>query len=447
MISVLLACQSPQDTPEAAQTEQITDIVAAQGEVVPSILTVTFATADTAQAWVEYSTDGADVRSTLRSAPGTDHSLTVLGLPPLSEATLQIVAEIDGERHTSGTFSAQTGQVLPGTPVLDVTVSSYDGPPDATLLMSVFGEPSFIVMAGLDGVVHWSLEIEGEGPRGVGLVPVIEEGRLYYSTFEAGGWKSGGLAALDMRGQITERIDAPAAHHFFTRLPDGALLWLENDIREVDGLGMVVGDQVVRRDPDGSQTILLSLWDHLEVYPSRTWDSGFYTEGLDWTHANWLSHVAERDAVLLSTAGTDTLFEFDLDGTLRSQFGGEQSAGSDTVFEPPDATFGFPHGPHWDGDELLMLSTVEGRSEAIGFAVDGSTLSQTWSFGADQEHEVQFLGEVQPLPDGNRLVSWGSKGIIQVVSEEGEVLWEAHTAAEQLPCQIHLLASPYADWR
>ena len=101
MLLILLACKSP-DPLQEAETEWIGDITVQTSAMIPAVLTVGFSTPRDATAWVEFGVADSTERLTPASA-GTDHTHHLLGLPPLTDAQLQIVVEIDeGVRLVGG---------------------------------------------------------------------------------------------------------------------------------------------------------------------------------------------------------------------------------------------------------------------------------------------------------------------------------------------------------
>jgi len=447
-LSLLLACQSP-DPLLQAETEWIQDITVQTSEAIPSVLTVGFTTPESVTAWVEYGADQAGERATTGST-GTQHTHHLLGLAPLTDAQLQIVVEVDGEVHQSGALSAQTGQILPETPLPEVTINNYAPAEHATFLISIFSDPSYVVMMDLDGTVHWSLQVGPESERsGLGCQPVVDEGLIFFNSFDFDGWNGGRIESVGLDGSPVAAVDTEGAHHFFERLPDGSLVWMAIEPREVSGMGDVVGDKIMRQAPDGTLTTLFSAWDHLTVYKTDTWDRPLYAEGADWTHGNGLTHDAARDTLLVSMGGTDVVVELSTEGEVLRLFGGQSAVDGDYQFNPPSSAFSYPHGPHFSADgELMMMSTVNDQSQLVGYEIDDEqqSLRATWSYGAGMGKVVQVLGEVEALPDGNRLVSWGSLGTLQVITPAGEVLWEAQTEFGSLIGQAHLLESPYRSW-
>jgi hypothetical protein len=110
--------------------------------------------------------------------------------------------------------------------------------------------------------------------------------------------------------------------------------------------------------------------------------------------------------------------------------------------------FTFPHGVHWtQNDELLVFSTFQNVSRAIRYSIDDEQkkLREVWSFGAEYGYNAHVLGSVEELEDGNILINWGSVGMLQIVSPQGIVLWEARTLLQTFINDVHILDGPYGS--
>ena len=443
MLLVLFACTA-QETPATvvAETEWIQDIEVSTSEAIPAALEVRFSTPEDAIAWVEFGVGGAAALTTPPAALGTEHSLAVIGNPPLSEVTMRVVVEVDGERHTSGTFTHQTGQLLPSTPVIEVNINEYEAPENTQLLMSIFGPVSYLVLMDLQGNITWSLA-QGSKKDSYGLSLLPREGEVLYNLFELGG-TAASIERVDLLGNPLESVETDEAHHFFSEGPDHSLVWLEEDTREVDGVE-VVGDVLMQRSDQGEETVLFSHWDNftLPLMPSGM-------QYMEWTHSNWIGYDEARDSYLLSNAYTNTIAELDADGEPIRIMGGPGAMDSEYVFGSVDQAFEYPHGPHWmDNGDLLVFTTSDDLSRVVRYSIDEEykQLNEVWSYGEDYGFEALWLGEVQELPDGNILVSWGSVGILQIISPDGELIWEASSSFQYFFSQIHAMSDPYTPWR
>jgi hypothetical protein len=439
VLTLLLACK-PDPTPEtpaAAETTWIQDILVEPAELIPSALVVSFTTAAPGRAWVEFGLESPDERTTPISTEGTEHTWPIIGLPPLSDVVLRVVAEIDGEEYVSGEFTATSGQLLPDSPTMTVTVSDYEVSPETTLLLSVFGKPCHTAMASLDGTVFWALQ-QGDGDfAGVTVVP--EPGQLAFSTYPLNIDEPGALTRVDLTGSEQSQLTTPEGHHFFATSPAGETWWLAVDERQIDG-SQVRGDVVMRQTSESTSEPMFSFWDDFTPPTDAT------SAIVDWTHANWLVWSETRQTLTLSTAHTNHIIELSADGTMERIIGGPGAEGAQYTYLNPLDAFRRPHGVHWtDNGELLVFATMEDVSRVMRYRLDEETgtIETVWSFGTEYGYKTAVLGEAKELSDGNILISWGSTGLLQIVSPEGVVLWEAEAPFGSFFSQVHLLETPY----
>ena len=429
----VLACTSGSQTsstedPSEAETDWIQDLSVDPIDLIGTTLDVRFTTAVEGPAWIEYTVDGGPWEETAPTAPGSSHRLPVIAAPYAS-VSLRAVALLDGERRESGLIEADAGGLTPEAPVLALTINNYTPPDGERLLLSIFGPQAYIVMMEYDGTVRWAHPHDtGDADSGLGVAQSVFDGQLLLNVFTLGEEhnETAELRRMNLLGEVTASIPTPRAHHFFAEQPSGNILWLRYDVREIDGQ-TIIGDALMHQPADGGPaTAIANLWDLLAP-PEPPKNADIW----DWTHANWLQYSADRDSILMSTAHENMLFEFAPDGTLLQKINGFQSSETPYFYSDSSHAFGYPHGIHWDrdGEDLLMLQRRSGLSTAVRYALDeaNTRIERVWSFGEEFNHDSRVLGEVQELSDGNYLVSWGGRGLLQVVTPEEKVLWELQT--------------------
>lgn len=447
----LVSCKPPSKgtSPEEAETVWIQDIAVAAAEAVPTTLAVSFTTTTAGPAWVEYSIEGGPWQQTPPSDEETEHTIPVIA-GSLVDVELRIVASLEGASRESGVFAAQSGGLLPGTPTIEITINNYTPPENTSLLMSVFGEVSHVVMADFDGTVSWALPQGSldENLRGGLSVEqsVLRPGELIFNTFNPDDFEGADaeIWRVNLLGEPLERLSTPGAHHFVTQTPDGDLLWMRVDARK-QGKVTIIGDEVIRHNlASGESAPFFNTWDTLEL--PRNLPPGTY---FDWTHLNWMTYSPARDSYLLSTAYANTLIELDTDGDVLRLINGFDVPDLGYEYDDIQDAFAYPHGVHWAQDDtsLLVFSTRDRVSHAARYTIDeeAQSLSLVWEYGREKGQESVVLGEVQELSDGNYLVSWGGLGILQIVTPYQEVLWEARTALGSFFSQTHLITDPYGS--
>ena len=122
----------------------------------------------------------------------------------------------------------------------------------------------------------------------------------------------------------------------------------------------------------------------------------------------------------------DMLYKVDrATGTLEWQMGGR-----DTDFTLTSGDW-FNHGHFsevWeDGFMLFDNGDHRGYSRVAEYHWNESerTAELVWSLDHPDGRVLPVLGDVIRLPGGNRLIAWSADAILQEVTDDGTVVWEA----------------------
>jgi hypothetical protein len=230
-------------------------------------------------------------------------------------------------------------------------------------------------------------------------------------------------------GDVLSERSTPGAHHFF-EIVDGEPLWIREDSRRI-GAQLVIGDALIWGDEE-----IFSTWDHINYYPNTP----FVLGDNDWTHANWIHHSPERDTFLISLAKQGTIIELSRSGEPIQILGGPNS---DVYISEADLPH-HPHGAHWLGEDLVVMTTFNMQSMVRQYKREGQEMTLVNSLGADNNFHAQVLGEAQPLQNDLMLVSWGSAGVVQVLGRDSEILWEAHCELGHFISQVFMLPTRFS---
>ncbi len=383
------------------------------------------------EAWVEYGPDEAFGMTTPAVPDGEGRSATVLlGNKPFQEVCWRVVAERDGQRITGGTHRTETLGLPAALP--DFELVEHDGSFDRWVLGISWAQQTMLYILDRDAEVVWYQHLP-EATASLSVDPVPGLPVLRYL-------RVGMDHELDDSVVVTQHLDGREAteraveqgHHSFVAHDDGSLAWLAIDVREVEGVGPVVGDRVLRWDAaTGETSRLWSSWDHQSYDPEYGLAHDFYPQGADWTHTNSISWSSERGSYELTQGGTDLLIEIDGEtGAPLTVVGGEGYA-----LDPPIDGFGDGFGPHgaaWTPEGSLLVFDNNDSDDAEASRVLEYTLDEAAGLAREAWRwegvpgVVQVLGGADRLADGDTFVHGGSLGTMQLVAEDGRVRWEVH---------------------
>ena len=205
------------------------------------------------------------------------------------------------------------------------------------------------------------------------------------------------------------------------------MAFLRVDPRETEEYGVVVGDAVVIRELDGTEKTLWSIWDHPDQVPMEynvVWESGFYPDEMDWSHANDIRYDSTRNSYTLSFRNLNSIMEIHAEtGEILRLFG---ELGD---YELDEDLFGAPHGGYWtSADTLLFFTTPQHtiKSKAVELRVDdkAKTAEVIWEYGEETGLFALVMGSALRHENGNTLINYGSGAFLEEVSAEGDVVWD-----------------------
>ena len=414
---------STDDTGSETGEAMIFDVLVEQSADVVTLLEVSWTLREAASAtWVEY-TFGDTLLSTppTAAAAGTSQAV-LLGIPAETDVSIQVYAQVGGQVYTLEAPVAERTGVLPSDlRVPDVNL--WDpalAHPSRYLLVSVdvgrdwFGGPFYTLILDREGEVVWYNKTSGS--RCTMFPRVSRDGThlLYDATtlyvFSGSVEPTLYRTTLDKREQSAQVIHD--WHYTYEELPDGDIL-----VDTSDGGGYRF--YLDRISPDGSQERIWSCYPWMADYaPDQYWACA--VNSIIWNPA--------RGTALWSMFETSTVVELDLEtGALLHHWG---QLDDSWTFSPQEATFDLQHYPNWTAEGTLMVSThVVGQpyaQRAREFQLNEAEqrLEQLWSYGEDAEYYARYAGETTRLDNNNRLVNFGTDGVLQEVTFDGEIVWE-----------------------
>lgn len=417
---------------------------------------------------VEYGTSAdALTMSTATDDGGSEHSFDLFGMPSVTDVFYRGVTD-DGKVERTCEGSLQTPNLVPGLPQLLVTTDTtslestepfvlgsvlpFDQPvSQATFIINRQGQWVWYDNAVATAMPPTERPQTIFAPDGQGLLA------NQFPFDRANG--ADDVQRWSLEDEVLDTRPTPGAHHVFVELPDGGLAYPAIDVRswhdpDVDADIPVVGDDLIELHTDGTTRVVWSSWDgDFPVEKSQEWESNFYPQGKDWTHANSLYYYADTDTYLLSLGHLETIVEIS-----RSTGKATRSFGKDGTYKfGPDAIeFWLQHDAHWIDaahTQLLVFATLANPdptqppppapSGAIEYSVDDAKheINTVWNYGIEPDLGIDSLalGQADRLSNGNTFVNWGEKGIIREVTPDGTVAWELTIASGSFFGQVYLV--------
>ncbi len=405
--------------------------------------TISVAVSDAFDAWARgpWAVDGTLDVWLQRWHPGETHTVVVTATDNrglATSATLEVTAPpLPADFPDIRFVSADPVRMAPGYTVFS---PSHTGP-EAPQYLTAYDENGLPVWwyAAKDTV--YSIERTADGVRYLWGRDALYEVDLQGNRI--GEWTTrtpteGGLA-----------VDLPAMHHDVLTLPDGHLLALTIEGRNlplfplseaepsVQGPAFVAGDVIAEIDPDTGAILhewpLLDLLDETRIgydaLASVYWEALFGEPTEDWSHGNALAYDPGKDRIWVSLRHQDAVVGFGrTSGALEAIVGSGanwRAPWASALFAldggtwmyhqhginlgPNGTLFAFDNGNNGASPPSPRVPTVVSR--AVEYALDESTrtVEERWSYADPRGFFAGEMGNVQYLPAAETvLVNFGA---------------------------------------
>jgi hypothetical protein len=377
--------------------------------------------------WIEYGPSEELGNSTSGLTQEGTAFMPLLGMPQATEVWFRLMSEEGGALGPMR--SLRTGTLPAWLPRTQISGSPQEG---FVLLTHLGGENAGLSIVDGQGQVVW-YHLMGEPLFSTDAQFVINRPDAPFEVLSIIADRNydedlGALMRLDAQGHQIEHIEAPMAHHSFAQGPESDLSWLSMEVRELEGIGPVVGDIIVRYNGVDSFSVR-STWDLFEAPDAEELAryEDYLELGEDWTHANALVWDTQRQTYLLSLRNKQTVHELTEVGLEVMRFGQDGDWSFPQIGDEPFEQ----HAPIWTREGTLMLLNLEQKgTRLVEYALDEETQIATriWELGLEEGGMVHILGNVQPFEDGGVLVNWGSRGLIHRLDESRTAVWKMESA-------------------
>lgn len=416
MLILLAACN---DDPAVDPVVEVRDVVVTVDPVYATVVHVSWTTSEPTTGLVRFGEAALD-RATAETALATEHSASLLGLPPGTEIGLQVAgvtedgASVEGEVLSTGTNLWGVG--LPNLTVTG-TVESWVG---GFLALSTVGTASWALVLDDQARVVWARPVEVGDSEDLMRVRLTRDGTAILIVL-AGHHAEDGLTnrilKVNLDGSGEETLDWPYLDHDVVEGDDGALVGIVRSQR-----GDYWADDLVERAADGTFRTIYSTWDDAALELSE--DNQL--EG-EITHSNALDYDETTDAFYLNISLLQMLVRVDrATGEAVQHYYGVE-AGWTTVGTEPLTTshqfqvLGDGHIVHFENGGGSRASSMVRELE---LDLDTHTYEEIWSHEADPALYVYAKGDVERFDDGGTEVLWATSGRVEDLDADDASIWQ-----------------------
>ncbi|MBN2576485.1 MAG: aryl-sulfate sulfotransferase, partial [Deltaproteobacteria bacterium] len=357
-----------------------------------------------------------------------ENTTLLLGMKPTVSSSsprvyhYRITATGSSGECVSPDYTIQTGALLNGLPKITVSNKSTSSPVYGGFLItgqfvqmaSGSGSPAYIVDK--DGEMVWAVV----GTRDVTGVRMSYDGKSVWincvNVATSGSGNTACVHRVSMDGQKDEDLSSKftGLNHQLTVLPDETVAFYAyasngcDDIKEYDpSTGKV-------------KTVV---------------NSGKATNS-SVCHCNFIQYSKDDDTLVFSELDSQTIVKVKRsDGSVVWRLNGGSPTISGVSWK------GGNHGIHLLGlDDLLVFNNNSRMSMGGGGSAGGDasgsialeiklnlsakTASQPWSYKANPGIQVDIMGDLQRMPNGNTIIAYSTKGVLHEVDKNGTLLQE-----------------------
>lgn len=424
VVPVLCECANDKTASDTSGGGLITGISAAVSDNVATVVTVEWHTASPTTCRVEFGEgESFSYATPMEAEAGETHRAVLLGMPSRTDVRFRIVA-VDGETEVVSDSQTITTESLP-TYLPEVTVDGTG--PDGFTLVPIIGTTAVAVTV-IDprGRIVWYHE-DDSGLDVYRARLSRDKQHIIYNAASVSGAPDENSEIVRVSLDGSETVGTPVAllAHDFVEMADGTIGAIAAEYRTVND-EEIMGNRIVEVSENGTVTPVWSTWDCFDPETDR--DPTLGDAGNGWTFANALDYDPEEDVYYIGFLNLSSIAKVD-----------RQSGECLWVFGSTAATISFADGsPHFlrqhqfevfengilvfDNDGALDDSVS--RVTEYEFDFETHTASSVWTYIADPAVFTFVLGEPIRLEDGNTLINWSASGQMNLVTPDGDSIYQ-----------------------
>ena len=351
----------------------------------------------------------------------------LLGMKASTQYYARITAKNGATTYTSDVYPVMSGTLPSGLPAFEVddrnAAALWEGGGFTVQCtgLGTLGAPgggstteTYAFIFDKDGDPVWAYVLTDTPVSGCSRARMSVDGKSMWVGNFNNAASNGYVMRISMDGRETEDIMIRARNHDFAFLPNGHLLYWEQQ----NGGGYTDGKEGpdTIREMDPVTRTVTDLYDEMTDFSAQINDS----QG---SHTNQINYVPELDAISFSMRHTSTvgLISYPA-GELLTVFGGP-------ITRYPNMAWEYQHGHHVRRDHVVIFNNngSNGGSSILGFQFDMTTNTATPTLDYSSGKASGAFGDVKELPNGNLYVTYSTSGIIHEISADGTLLREVTT--------------------
>ena len=366
-----------------------------------------------------------------------------------SQTNTPVTRDSDSQRHKQYPSNADGVILLNGVsvpsdfPYIDITIK--DNPDPGYIFCKHDGDRYFNLILDNDGapVFYW---IVPDDRRDFKVQPT---GDLTMTVRE--GFGGGGFIAVDKSYTVVDTFFAPAGlqidEHELLVLPNGHYLVTAMETRTMDMSqivaggkrnAQVIGYHLIEMDTQDNPVFIWRCWDHYQVTDAEYVD--LTQNWIDYLHTN--SIAVDLDGhYLTSPKLLNEITKINRHtGEIMWRLGGKNNqfalTNMDELFSMQHSIRVLPNGNYMLFDNGNYHEPHYSRALEFKVNTENMTVTRVWEFRDTPDKQSHYKGNVQRLPNGNTLISWGMADLPQLteVRPDGSKAFEMHF---EIPVQCY----------
>ena len=383
--------------------------------------------------------EGIPLQNTGSEEAETPHEITLVGMRSETEYFVQAVAtwgDDDDYTTSSSIETVTTGELPADIPVATAEALDPDQMSHGLTIFGIHGSDIYSVAVDEAGEVVWYYRGELGYTEATTLrdITLLDDGNLLVLLQRYAEIITPGGQPLQ---QVENNTEYTLNAHEMIMLASGNFMSITQESTEIDGV-LLRGNGVAEFDQDGELIWYWSPFEHLDTtrFPGEQSTQVLGDGALNWTHSNSLQYIEDQEAIIMSLRNQNQIIKIDHatgDIIWHLGEGGDFELANGEWFYSQHAPIWLPSGHISVYDNGTDRPSDDKWSRGVVYELDETAMTATQVWEYRTEHFTGHFGVVQPLDNGNWLVSAGgpnpvyADAIVYEVTPTEQLVWSLTT--------------------